>query len=404
MNNNYLNLNNNFNTEYYDFETIEYLLKNNNLVNFKNNNFKNNNFKNNNFKNNKKQFGKITLEASELRSFITKIIFKEPIIYNIILKCVYDFQLEINKINEYREKNNLFKFYVKGNMALLINLLNIGHYKGLNDENIKFDPSDIDTNLFIDISSKEGVHIENISKSLSQRLFYKYRRALESNEEFIEYLSNNVVDIGNNEISELKKKYKIKSIRKIKTEDRLMYKKKDFVSRWKTKFDDNKHNIMISFNETIESFLLYRLFVPYLVEFEDSTKKVINAELIDLSIVRIDPNLSLYNSIESKNKIYDDINTVLKCVKNDNVLPNFTNKYHLEQLLWDKIINDGERYIINITYSDLKINYASLYYLLFEYCLILINDPTDIKNNSKIEKIKLILDIFKNHLKIELKL
>ena len=134
-------------------------------------------------------------------------------------------------------------------MALLTNLLKLKYYKNLHDPNIEFDPSDIDTNLFIDISNNEGVHIENISKSLSQRFMYMYRRAFELNEGLIKYLTQTVVNIANMEENDIKKKYNIKSVQKIKCKDRLMYKNKNFVSRWKTNFDDNIHNIMISFNE-----------------------------------------------------------------------------------------------------------------------------------------------------------
>jgi hypothetical protein len=142
--------------------------------------------------------------------------------------------------------------------------------------------------------------------------------------------------------------------------------------------------------------MLYRLFIPYLVEFEDGSNKIINAELADLSIVGIDPNLSLYTNPEMQKKILKDINDVIKSIKNDTNLPNFGHSYHLEQLLWSKIINK-EDYLVKINYLEYDITYASLKYLLYEYCLILINDPTDIKNPAKIEKIKIILDVFRNN-------
>ena len=141
---------------------------------------------------------------SEIRSFITKIIFRETGIYKIILKFINNFNEEIQKINEYRQPDKLFKFYIKGNMALLVNLLNIGYYKDLKDPKIEFDPSDIDTNLFIDVSTTEGYHLENISKSLSQRMMYMYRKVFEMNKELIYYLNNQFVKIANTEANELK--------------------------------------------------------------------------------------------------------------------------------------------------------------------------------------------------------
>ena len=377
----YLHYNKDLNGEIFDLSSIDYFMRTNRL--------RENVIKNTNV-------GKITIETSEIRSFITKIVFRDINIYKLILQFINEFQKEIDGINVYRNSPNFFKFYIKGNMALLINLLEIGYYKNLNDPRIKFDPSDIDTNLFINISSEQGIHLENISKSLSQRLFYKYRRVLEMNKELIAYFGETVVDIANKEESDVKNKYKIKSIKKIKLNDRLMYKKKGFVSRWQMPFDDYKHNIIVSFNETIDKFLLYRLFIPYLVEFEDGSNKIINAELADLSIVGIDPNLSLYTNPEMQNKILKDINDVIKSIRNNTDLPNFGHSYHLEQLLWSKIINKRD-YLVKINYLEYDITYASLKYLLYEYCLILINDPTDIKNPAKIEKIKIILDVFRNN-------
>ena len=377
----YLYYNKDLNGEIFDLSSIDYFMRTNRL--------REGIIKNTNV-------GKITIETSEIRSFITKIVFRDINIYKLILEFINEFQKEIDGINVYRNSPNFFKFYIKGNMALLINLLEAGYYKNLSDPRIKFDPSDIDTNLFINISSEQGIHLENISKSLSQRLFYKYRRVLEMNKELITYFGETVVDIANKEESDVKNKYKIKSIKKIKLNDRLMYKKKGFVSRWKMPFDDYKHNIIVSFNETIDKFMLYRLFIPYLVEFEDGSNKIINAELADLSIVGIDPNLSLYTNPEMQKKILKDINDVIKSIKNDTNLPNFGHSYHLEQLLWSKIINK-EDYLVKINYLEYDITYASLKYLLYEYCLILINDPTDIKNPAKIEKIKIILDVFRNN-------
>lgn len=377
----YLYYNKDLNGEIFDLSSIDYFMRTNRL--------RENVIKNTNV-------GKITIETSEIRSFITKIVFRDINIYKLILQFINEFQKEIDGINVYRNSPNFFKFYIKGNMALLINLLETGYYKNLNDSRIKFDPSDIDTNLFINISSEQGIHLENISKSLSQRLFYKYRRVLEMNKELIAYFGETVVDIANKEESDVKNKYKIKSIKKIKLNDRLMYKKKGFVSRWKMPFDDYKHNIIVSFNETIDKFMLYRLFIPYLVEFEDGSNKIINAELADLSIVGIDPNLSLYTNPEMQKKILKDINDVIKSIKNNTDLPNFGHSYHLEQLLWSKIINKND-YLVKINYLEYDITYASLKYLLYEYCLILINDPTDIKNPAKIEKIKIILDVFRNN-------
>jgi hypothetical protein len=377
----YLYYNKDLNGEIFDLSTIDYFMRTNRL--------RENVIKNTNV-------GKITIETSEIRSFITKIVFRDINIYKLILQFINEFQKEIEGINVYRNSPNFFKFYIKGNMALLINLLEAGYYKNLDDPKIKFDPSDIDTNLFINVSSDQGVHLENISKSLSQRLFYKYRRALEMNKELIKYFGETVVEIANKEESDVKKKYKIKSIQKIKLNDRLMYKKKGFTSRWKMPFDDYKHNIIVSFNETIDKFMLYRLFIPYLVEFEDGSNKVINAELADLSIVGIDPNLSLYTNPEMQKKILKDINDVIKSIKNNTDLPNYGHSYHLEQLLWSKIINK-EDYLVKINYLEYDIIYASLKYLLYEYCLILINDPTDIKNPAKIEKIRIILDVFRNN-------
>jgi hypothetical protein len=381
------------NKETYDLETVEYLYKNDLfkfLLNANNNTLS--------IKKNPKVFGKISLEMSEIRSFITKIIFRETGIYKIILKFINNFNEEIQKINEYRQQDKLFKFYIKGNMALLVNLLNIGYYKDLKDPKIEFDPSDIDTNLFIDVSTKEGNHLENISKSLSQRMMYMYRKVFEMNKELMYYLNNQVVKIANTEANELKEKYNIKSIKKITSKDRLMYKKKGFVSRWKTSNDDNFHNIIVSFNETIEEFMLYRLFVPYLIFFKDGTSKIINAELIDLSIVKIDPNLSLYN-VEYINNIHDKILLVIKYIKENKEIQDFNTKYHLEQLLWNKIMNKPDEYIVNINYEGYKLPYVSLLYLLYEYSLILINDPKDIKNPTKINKIKLLLNVLEIYLK-----
>jgi hypothetical protein len=207
------------------------------------------------------------------------------------------------------------------------------------------------------------------------------------------YLNNIVVDIANKETNELKEKYNIKSVKKIKAKDRLMYKNKNFVSRWKTPYDNNEHNIIISFNETIEEFMLYRLCVPYLVKFNDNTVRVVNAELIDLSIIRINPNLSLYKNIDMQKKIEDDIALVIKHIRTNKELPDFNVKYHLEHLLWDKITKNEAKYLTHIEYYGYKLTYVSLLYLLYEYCLILINDPKDIKNPSKINKIKLILNV-----------
>jgi hypothetical protein len=371
-----------------DIDTIDYLKKNDLCMYLINDNFKK--------EEGQEKIGKISLESSELRSFITKIIFRESGIYYIILKLINNYLREIEKINAYRSNNNLFKFYIKGNMALLTNLLKQKHYKDLRDPKIEFDPSDIDTNLFIDISSAEGVHIENISKSISQRFMYMYRRAFETNKNLKQYLNSIVVQIANTEENEIKQKYGIRLVKKIKSKDRLMYKKKGFISRWKKPYDENYHDIIVSFNETIEDFLLYRLFVPYMIEFKDNTRKIVNAELIDLSIVRINPALSLYKSIKMNKKIEDDIFLIINNIKENKEIPEFNIKYNLEYLLWDKITNRTEDYLQNIDYYGYNLPYASLLYLLFEYCLILINDPKDIKNKSKIEKIKLILKILKN--------
>jgi hypothetical protein len=389
----YLYNNKDVNGEIYDLSTIEYLVRTNNVrISNIGSGSGSGSISVNGSKENIIR-GKITMETSEIRSFITKIIFRDINIYKLILEFINEYQKEIEMITEYRNYQDLFKFYIKGNMALMINLLKNGYYKDWNDPKIKFDPSDIDTNLFINSSVKNGAHLENITKSLSQKLFYKYRRILDKSTVLEEYLSEMVVNIANKEDDEIKKKYNIKNIKKIKLNDRLMYKKKGFVSRWKIPFDDFKHNIIVSFNETIEQFMLYRLFVPYIVEFEDGSNKIVNAELVDLSIVCIDPNLSLYKNPEMQNKIHDDVNKVIKSIKNNTALPVFGHKYHLEQLLWNKIIKEKDEYLVKIDYFDYNLTYASLKYLLYEYCLILINDPTDIKNPAKIEKIKIILDL-----------
>jgi hypothetical protein len=385
--------NNNINKEFLTDDDIGYLYKNNNehiIKLYKSNN-----------DNNK---AKISLENLEIRSFITKTIFKNSGIYNIIFTFVNKYYEEIMKNNEYRQNNNLFNFYIKGNVSLLFNLCNNKYYKNIDDPQIPFDKSDLDTNLYIDISSDVGYHLVNISKSLSQKLMYYFRKILCKNFEFIKYLNTDVVDIANNDISsEIKKKYNIKSIKKLQKKDILMYKHKDFKSRWETNYDNQAHNIIISYNETIPDFLLYRLLIPYLVTFYDGNTKVINAELIDLSIIKINPKLSLYNTPKVQNNINFDINTIIDFVKNDKPISysSFKYTYNSHYLLWDKITTNKDKYIINIKYNSYdNLYFCSLHYLLFEYCLILINDKNDLKNESKIQKIKLILDVFKNYLKI----
>ena len=62
-------------------------------------------------------------------------------------------------------------------------------------------------------------------------------------------------------------------------------------------------------------------------------------------------------------------------------------------------MNKSDEYIVNINYEGYKLPYVSLLYLLYEYSLILINDPKDIKNPTKINKIKLLLNVLEIYLK-----
>jgi hypothetical protein len=328
-----------------------------------------------------------------MRSWITNIIFRESSVYTYLLKFVGDYNNEINNINEYRNNKNLFKFYIKGNMALLLNLIHKGVYESLDDPKIIFEKSDVDTNLYINMNSKNSFKMENIAKSLSQKKMYNFRKNCLTNKLLIDYLNNDVVNIANNDKSPIKDKYNIKSIQKIKLKDTLMFKKKDFVSRWKHPEDDYAHNITVSFNENIEDFLLYRLFSPYLFTFNSGKTKIVNAELIDLSIVKITRNNYINYNNNIDNQLIKDINTVLSTLK---ILDTDSINYDIKFILWKNITKDESKYLLDIKYFDYKIPICSLYYLLLEYILIVITDPNDFKNQSKLDKIKLIQNILKN--------
>lgn len=347
-------------------------------------------------------------EIEEVKDYITGLFYRDETVYELLFPLIEDLYKEIEKNKQYRGTavKNL-AFYIKGTLGLLLDLYRLGHIPSL--KNPHFSLSDIDAVLLFNVNTPEHIrtHLENVLKSIFQRLFYMHRLILENNRSLIRYMRA---------IGENYKPYahpNIMNIRKIKRYDSIKYKKKDFVSKWKKPSDDERHNITIRINETIENkdFFLYRLWAPFSAMLKSGRIVKVEIELVDVSLQKIFdvtkiPSDKLFDDIEKVRKAFcakkNDAISIMKTVESIRefykVAPEDIHVYDLHLEMWHRV-KSGKEYLADVKFKSRRfpnrqytLPVTTLKYQFVENIIILINDPTDVKTQKRITKIKILLD------------